>query len=63
MEARADLGSTCLANIPVQMYTLCVQSIQGSRHAKTGLRAYANSEGAGQPAHTCNLIRGLAVHK
>ena len=32
-------------------------------HAKTCLRAYADSEGLGQPAHPRNLIRAFVVRK
>ena len=33
----------------------------GSRHAKTCLRAYEDSEGPDQPAHPRSLIRVFAV--
>ena len=36
-------------------------AINGPRHAKTGLRTYADSEGPGQPAHAHSLIRTFTV--
>ena len=36
-------------------------AINGPRHAKTGLRTYADSEGPGQPAHTRSLIMNFTV--
>ena len=37
------------------------QLVYGLRHAKTSLRAYADSKGPDQPAHLYRLIRALSV--